>query len=143
MMKNLFFLIHENLLCNSCHAITCTTYMLVEVYNMEMHSCSITGVKTTGLNWIDLNFTIWNCFESVSFVSEFPCNISYCSFFFLAVRYDLINCDNVANICSKSCAEADWELSHCLLCTGESSGSLCREALLKFIQHANGKVLNL
>lgn len=39
--------------------------------------------------------------------------------------------------CSKSCAEADWELSHCLLCTGESSGSLCREALLKFIQHAN------
>ncbi|XP_065620263.1 histone-lysine N-methyltransferase ATXR2 [Quercus suber] len=42
-----------------------------------------------------------------------------------------------AYYCSKSCAEADWELSHCLLCAGESSKSLCREALLKFIQHAN------
>ncbi|KAM3745073.1 hypothetical protein ACB098_06G098600 [Castanea mollissima] len=42
-----------------------------------------------------------------------------------------------AYYCSKSCAEADWELSHCLLCTGESSKSLCREALLEFIQHAN------
>ncbi|KAK7827278.1 histone-lysine n-methyltransferase atxr2, partial [Quercus suber] len=85
----------------SCHAITCTTFMLVEVYNLEAHSCSITGGKATG------------------------------------IKYELINCDNVANICSKSCAEADWELSHCLLCAGESSKSLCREALLKFIQHAN------
>lgn len=59
----------------------------------------------------------------------------------LAVEYKLINCDNVANICSKSCAEVDWELSHSLLCTGERSESLCREALIKFIQHANGKDL--
>ncbi|XWS54312.1 hypothetical protein CRYUN_Cryun10bG0079500 [Craigia yunnanensis] len=39
--------------------------------------------------------------------------------------------------CSKSCAEADWESFHCLLCTGEKSESLSRKALLKFIQHAN------
>ncbi|XP_041005192.1 histone-lysine N-methyltransferase ATXR2 isoform X2 [Juglans microcarpa x Juglans regia] len=42
-----------------------------------------------------------------------------------------------AYYCSKSCAEADWELSHSLLCTGERSESSCREALIKFIQHAN------
>ncbi|KAJ8749291.1 hypothetical protein K2173_018772 [Erythroxylum novogranatense] len=39
--------------------------------------------------------------------------------------------------CSKSCAEADWNSSHCLLCTGARSQSLCKEALLGFIQHAN------
>ncbi|TYH86086.1 hypothetical protein ES332_D01G017800v1 [Gossypium tomentosum] len=39
--------------------------------------------------------------------------------------------------CSKSCAEADWESSLCLLCTGEKSESCSRKALLKFIQHAN------
>jgi len=38
-----------------------------------------------------------------------------------------------------SCAEADWESSHLLLCTGESSDPARREALLKFIKHANGK----
>ncbi|XP_043688189.1 histone-lysine N-methyltransferase ATXR2 isoform X1 [Telopea speciosissima] len=42
-----------------------------------------------------------------------------------------------ANYCSKLCAEADWELFHSLLCTGERSGSSCREALMKFVQHAN------
>ncbi|KAK7402028.1 hypothetical protein VNO78_13964 [Psophocarpus tetragonolobus] len=40
-----------------------------------------------------------------------------------------------AYYCSMSCAEADWESSHSLLCTGESSAR--REALLKFIKHAN------
>ncbi|KAK3184333.1 hypothetical protein Dsin_031619 [Dipteronia sinensis] len=40
--------------------------------------------------------------------------------------------------CRKLCAEADWKLSHSLLCTGERSKSLSREALSKFIQHANG-----
>ncbi|KAH9793045.1 Histone-lysine N-methyltransferase ATXR2 [Citrus sinensis] len=40
--------------------------------------------------------------------------------------------------CSKSCAEADWELFHSLLCTGERSKALSRAALLKFIEHANG-----
>ncbi|WCJ37604.1 histone-lysine N-methyltransferase ATXR2 [Euphorbia peplus] len=39
--------------------------------------------------------------------------------------------------CSKSCAEADWQSSHSLLCTGESSKSPSREALLKFIHHAD------
>ncbi|GMJ05540.1 histone-lysine N-methyltransferase ATXR2, SET DOMAIN PROTEIN 36 [Hibiscus trionum] len=39
--------------------------------------------------------------------------------------------------CSKSCAEADWESFHCLLCTGEKSECCSRKALLKFIQHAN------
>ncbi|KAJ4831688.1 Histone-lysine N-methyltransferase atxr2 [Turnera subulata] len=39
--------------------------------------------------------------------------------------------------CSEQCAEADWESSHSLLCTGESSQSLSREALTKFMQHAN------
>ncbi|KAB1209836.1 Histone-lysine N-methyltransferase ATXR2 [Morella rubra] len=39
--------------------------------------------------------------------------------------------------CSKSCAEADWESSHSLLCTGERAEPLHTEALLKFIQHAN------
>ncbi|XP_042483168.1 histone-lysine N-methyltransferase ATXR2 [Macadamia integrifolia] len=42
-----------------------------------------------------------------------------------------------ANYCSKLCAEADWELFHSLLCTGERSGSSCKEALMKFVQHAN------
>ncbi|KAG4961075.1 hypothetical protein JHK87_037708 [Glycine soja] len=42
-----------------------------------------------------------------------------------------------AYYCSMSCAEVDWESSHSLLCTGESSDSARREALLKFIKHAN------
>ncbi|GLT87060.1 hypothetical protein SLE2022_051620 [Rubroshorea leprosula] len=42
-----------------------------------------------------------------------------------------------AHYCSKSCAEADWQLFHSLLCTGEKSDTLSREALSKFIQHAN------
>ncbi|KAM7495192.1 hypothetical protein LguiB_029801 [Lonicera macranthoides] len=39
--------------------------------------------------------------------------------------------------CSKSCAEADWNLFHSLLCTGEESQAISKDALLKFIQHAN------
>ncbi|XP_006297502.2 histone-lysine N-methyltransferase ATXR2 [Capsella rubella] len=39
--------------------------------------------------------------------------------------------------CSESCAEADWESSHSLLCTGERSASISREALGEFIKHAN------
>ncbi|XP_057977864.1 histone-lysine N-methyltransferase ATXR2 [Malania oleifera] len=42
-----------------------------------------------------------------------------------------------AYYCSKSCAELDWNMFHSLLCMGEKSESLCREALIKFIQHAN------
>nr|XP_016436451.1 PREDICTED: histone-lysine N-methyltransferase ATXR2-like [Nicotiana tabacum] len=38
---------------------------------------------------------------------------------------------------SKSCAEADWESFHSLLCTGEGSKSLSTKALLKFMEHAN------
>ncbi|GFZ05535.1 histone-lysine N-methyltransferase ATXR2 [Actinidia rufa] len=39
--------------------------------------------------------------------------------------------------CSELCAEADWNLFHSLLCMGVRSKSLNKEALLKFIQHAN------
>ncbi|TYJ98309.1 histone-lysine N-methyltransferase ATXR2 isoform X2 [Cucumis melo var. makuwa] len=39
--------------------------------------------------------------------------------------------------CSKSCAEADWEVFHSLLCTGGKTEPSRREAMLKFIQHAN------
>ncbi|KAK1325175.1 Histone-lysine N-methyltransferase ATXR2 [Acorus calamus] len=39
--------------------------------------------------------------------------------------------------CSKSCAEADWELFHSILCTGKNSRSLQRNALAKFVEHAN------
>ncbi|KAJ1418125.1 Zinc finger, MYND-type [Sesbania bispinosa] len=42
-----------------------------------------------------------------------------------------------AYYCSTSCAEADWESSHSLLCTGEGSDTAPRGALLKFIKHAN------
>lgn len=42
-----------------------------------------------------------------------------------------------AYYCSELCAQADWETSHSLLCTGEKSESVSREALLEFIQHAN------
>ncbi|KAL6287404.1 hypothetical protein ACE6H2_011794 [Prunus campanulata] len=42
-----------------------------------------------------------------------------------------------AYYCSKLCAESDWDLSHSLLCTGEKSEAVSREALVKFIQHAN------
>ncbi|CAL0332183.1 unnamed protein product [Lupinus luteus] len=42
-----------------------------------------------------------------------------------------------AYYCSASCAEADWESSHSLLCTGERSDPARREALLKFVKHAN------
>ncbi|KAL1345740.1 hypothetical protein HN51_019443 [Arachis hypogaea] len=42
-----------------------------------------------------------------------------------------------AYYCSTSCAEADWESSHSLLCTGERSDPAHREALLKFNKHAN------
>lgn len=57
------------------------------------------------------------------------------------VKYEIILSDNVVNTCSMSCAQADWESSHSLLCTGESSHPAHREALLKFIKHANGKTL--
>ncbi|KAL2976724.1 hypothetical protein AAZX31_13G024900 [Glycine max] len=40
-----------------------------------------------------------------------------------------------------SCAEADWESSHSLLCTSESSDSARREAPLKFIKHANKQMI--
>ncbi|KAM7270747.1 hypothetical protein ACFE04_029961 [Oxalis oulophora] len=39
--------------------------------------------------------------------------------------------------CSESCADADWELCHSLLCTGKKSESLSTEALSKFTHHAN------
>ncbi|XP_013699043.2 histone-lysine N-methyltransferase ATXR2-like [Brassica napus] len=39
--------------------------------------------------------------------------------------------------CSGSCAEADWESSHSLLCTGERSESISREARGEFIKHSN------
>ncbi|KAK9155877.1 hypothetical protein Sjap_003357 [Stephania japonica] len=42
-----------------------------------------------------------------------------------------------AYYCSKLCAGTDWELSHSLLCTGKGSQAICREALLKFVGHAN------
>ncbi|KAM1015906.1 hypothetical protein ACFX2A_046647 [Malus domestica] len=42
-----------------------------------------------------------------------------------------------AYYCSKQCAESDWDLSHSLLCTGERSEAISREALVEFIQHAN------
>ncbi|PON93274.1 SET domain containing protein [Trema orientale] len=42
-----------------------------------------------------------------------------------------------AHYCSELCAQADWESCHSLLCTGEKSESVSREALVEFIQHAN------
>ncbi|KAI3986583.1 hypothetical protein MKX01_014121 [Papaver californicum] len=45
-------------------------------------------------------------------------------------------CDE-AQYCSKSCADADWELFHSLLCTGKNSVSASRESILNFIEHAN------
>ncbi|KAH0926721.1 hypothetical protein HID58_018977 [Brassica napus] len=39
--------------------------------------------------------------------------------------------------CSGSCAEADWASSHSLLCTGERSESVSRDALGEFIKHSN------
>ncbi|KAG9454213.1 hypothetical protein H6P81_007117 [Aristolochia fimbriata] len=40
--------------------------------------------------------------------------------------------------CSISCAEADWETSHSLLCMGVKQDDSRRNALLKFIEHSNG-----
>ncbi|KAL4188290.1 hypothetical protein AMTRI_Chr08g201730 [Amborella trichopoda] len=37
----------------------------------------------------------------------------------------------------KSCAEADWESCHSLLCMGERSGCRNMEALARFTEHAN------
>ncbi|KAK9133571.1 hypothetical protein Scep_013099 [Stephania cephalantha] len=42
-----------------------------------------------------------------------------------------------AYYCSKLCAGTDWDQSHSLLCTGEGSRAICREALMKFVEHAN------
>ncbi|CAH9071938.1 unnamed protein product [Cuscuta epithymum] len=39
--------------------------------------------------------------------------------------------------CSPSCADADWEEFHSLLCTGKGSKALSTMAVLKFIEHAN------
>ncbi|CAA6658308.1 unnamed protein product [Spirodela intermedia] len=39
--------------------------------------------------------------------------------------------------CSELCAEADWESFHSLLCTGNKSDPSQREALVKFMEHAN------
>ncbi|KAG8364631.1 hypothetical protein BUALT_Bualt18G0017500 [Buddleja alternifolia] len=46
-----------------------------------------------------------------------------------------------AYYCSKSCAEADWDSFHSLLCIGNGSSSPNTEALSKFMQHANGKAV--
>ncbi|KAG5129204.1 hypothetical protein JHK84_035601 [Glycine max] len=59
----------------------------------------------------------------------------------LRSKYDVISSDGVVNTCSMSCAEADWESSHSLLCTSESSDSARREAPLKFIKHANKQMI--
>jgi len=67
------------------------------------------------------------------------CDICCAHQSFRVLKYDIISSDGVVNTCSMSCAEADWESSHLLLCTGESSDPARREALLKFIKHANGK----
>lgn len=40
---------------------------------------------------------------------------------------------------SNSCADFDWELFHSMLCTGKAVESTRRDALLKFIDHANSK----
>ncbi|KAK6134853.1 hypothetical protein DH2020_031394 [Rehmannia glutinosa] len=42
-----------------------------------------------------------------------------------------------AYYCSKTCAKADWDSFHSLLCTGHGSLSPNTEALLKFMKHAN------
>lgn len=42
-----------------------------------------------------------------------------------------------AYYCSKSCAEADWDSFHSLLCIGHGSSSPNSETLLKFMKHAN------
>uniref|UniRef100_A0A7N0TFA5 SET domain-containing protein n=1 Tax=Kalanchoe fedtschenkoi TaxID=63787 RepID=A0A7N0TFA5_KALFE len=42
-----------------------------------------------------------------------------------------------AYYCSESCAKADWESFHSLLCIGINSKSLCRQALKQFVEHAN------
>ncbi|KAK6134892.1 hypothetical protein DH2020_031376 [Rehmannia glutinosa] len=42
-----------------------------------------------------------------------------------------------AYYCSKTCAEADWDSFHSLLCTGHGSLSPNTEELLKFMKHAN------
>ncbi|KAL4356554.1 hypothetical protein AHAS_Ahas09G0098300 [Arachis hypogaea] len=51
--------------------------------------------------------------------------------------FGIICFDDVVNACSTSGAEADWESSHSLLCTGERSDPAHREALLKFNKHPN------
>lgn len=61
----------------------------------------------------------------------------------MGLKYEIISSDDVVNTCSTSCAEAAWESSHSLLCTGEKSDPAHREALLKFIKHANGKAPSL
>ncbi|WOL17770.1 histone-lysine N-methyltransferase ATXR2 isoform X1 [Canna indica] len=40
--------------------------------------------------------------------------------------------------CSKTCADSDWESFHSILCTGRNEESAQRDAMLKFIEHANG-----
>ncbi|KAL4585170.1 hypothetical protein LXL04_009785 [Taraxacum kok-saghyz] len=39
--------------------------------------------------------------------------------------------------CSKLCEQADWDLCHSILCTGDGSKSVSKKALSKFIEHAN------
>lgn len=73
---------------------------------------------------------------------SFPWLLWYLLCTFCVLKYDIISSDGVVNTCSMSCAEADWESSHLLLCTGESCDPARREALLKFIKHANGKTPN-
>ncbi|KAJ3693637.1 hypothetical protein LUZ60_009117 [Juncus effusus] len=45
------------------------------------------------------------------------------------------NCEE-EHYCSQLCADADWDSYHTLLCTGPKNKK--RNALLKFIEHANG-----
>ncbi|CAA0816080.1 Histone-lysine N-methyltransferase ATXR2 [Striga hermonthica] len=44
--------------------------------------------------------------------------------------------------CSQSCAEAEWDLFHSLLCAGKGSSSPNTKALEEFTKHANGKDAN-
>ncbi|KAG6468658.1 hypothetical protein ZIOFF_073347 [Zingiber officinale] len=64
-------------------------------------------------------------------------SLPFSSIFSLPSVFDCPGGCKEEHYCSKSCADSDWEFVHSILCTGRNKESSQRDAMLKFIEHAN------
>ncbi|KAH6827094.1 histone-lysine N-methyltransferase ATXR2 [Perilla frutescens var. hirtella] len=75
--------------------------------------------------------------DTIQSLMDGSLRLPYSENFPLPIVFPCLGGCKEAYYCSKSCAEADWESFHSLLCIGRGSSSPNTEALLKFMKHAN------